>query len=203
MDIQAQNANKSGVFVEFGVGGYVGSTPRSEIGFIDDNLMFKCQSGGAFSIGYGYRLKFCPHWAYEVKAEGQTAFNNPIHALVGRFVPVGFRYTSVEVWRNFSLYAHANIGAAIAVQSVKNVNHTGQFDNQFNIISDDTDNKIKGHRGSERFGLAHSLGVGVNLTTHFYTEVSYSGQTMFNASGKNGKGTLTYGYFGAILGYRF
>lgn len=196
-DIHAQNANRSGVFVELGAGGYVGSTPRTEIGIIDNNLMVKCQSGGVFSIGVGYRLRFRPHWAYEVKAEAQTAFNNPIHGLVGRFLPVGFRYTSVEFWRNFSLYAHANLGAAIAAQP-----GIWTYWNQ-QEIPNGSFTKLKGYVGDERFGPAYSLGVGLNLTTHFYLEGCFNGQSIISAVGKNGKGLLNYGTVGVLMGYRF
>ena len=195
--LHAQNANRNGIFVELGVGGYVGSTPRSEIGIFDNQLMFKCLGGGAFSIGTGYRLKFSPHWAYEVKAEAQTAFSNPIHSLVGRFLPVSFRYTSSELWRNYSLYGHINLGAAIAVQA-------GEYiDYHQSEIPVDSYSRLKGYWGGERVGPAYSLGVGVNLTTHFYVEACYNGQSIINAFGKNDKGTLNYGVVGVVVGYRF
>lgn len=195
--LQAQNANRSGAFVELGVGGYVGSTPRSEIGIIDNQLMVKCLTGGAFSIGTGYRLKFSPHWAYEVKAEAQTAFNDPVNGLVGRFLPISFRYTSAELWRNYSLYGHINLGAAIAVQSGEYVDYH-QSEIPVNSYV-----KLKGYWGEERLGPAYSLGVGVNLTTHLYVEGCFNGQVLISAWGKHSKGVLSYGTVGVAVGYRF
>ncbi|MBD5358235.1 MAG: hypothetical protein HDR88_14795 [Bacteroides sp.] len=196
----AQNANRSGFFLEAGIGGLVGDNVRTSISTTDNVMSYKCLSGMAGDFGLGYRLRFKRHWAYEVKAEGTIPFQDPIHALIGRFLPIGFRYTSGELWRNYSLYTHFNLGGAISVNGGK-IGH----DNLSNetLYPNMSDNKIKGYRYKEGYGAAYSLGVGINITTHFYAEACWDGQVLFDCYGKNGRGTLNGGMVAFVIGYRF
>lgn len=195
----AQNANRSGFFLEAGVGATVGSTMRSSFSITDDVFTFKCRTGMTVDFGLGYRLRFSPHWAYEFKANAQSNPDNIVNDFVGRALVAGFRYTSVEVWRNFSLYGHFNVGGAIAA-------NRGMIDygTIHGPLTNDMQNvKIKSFIGDEGFGAAYSLGIGVNVTTHFYVEYCWDAQYMFSCYGKNGKGNLHWGMSGIVLGYRF
>ena len=194
----AQNANRHGFFLELGIGGLVGDTPRSSISVTDNTVKYKCLSGGATDFGLGGRVRLGNHWAYEIKAEAQIPFANPIHSLVGRGLPIGFRYTSIEVWRNYSLYAHANVGGAIIV-------NRGMFYGNYNSIFPNTGElklKRNGH-GEEGYGISYSAGVGLNITTHIYAEACYNGQAMFDSFGKNGIGMNNFGIIAILFGYRF
>lgn len=196
----AQNANRSGFFLEAGIGGTVGSTPRSSFSTTDNVFTFKCRSGMMVDFGLGYRLRFSPHWAYEFKVNAQSNPGNIINDFTGRALPVGFRYTSVEVWRNFSLYCHFNVGGAISASNGQ-VGWYGMDQMTDNM----QDVEIKGFNGDghEAFGAAYSLGIGVNVTTHFYVEYCWDAQYMFSCYRKNGKGNLHWGMSGIVLGYRF
>lgn len=200
----AQNANRSGFFLEAGVGGTVGSTPRSSFSTIDNVFTFKCRSGLMVDFGLGYRLRFSPHWAYEFKVNAQSNPSNIVNDFVGRALPVGFRYTSVEVWRNFSLYAHFNAGAAISATRGMIGNTFGYNTYYDNLMTEGMkDFNIKGFKDSPGLGVSYSLGIGVNVTTHFYVEYCWDAQYMFACYGKNGKGNLHWGMSGIVLGYRF
>lgn len=196
----AQNANRSGFLLELGVGGIVGSTPRTVIFIKDNQMSYNCLSGGAVNFGLGYRIRIVNNWAYEAKVEAQIPFGNPIQSLVGRALPIGFRYTTNEIWRNYSLFAHANIGGALVINN-------GILDGYYyddKVTSTEQEIKINRREGGkDGFGVAYSVGVGINLTNHFYIEGCFDGQAMFNCYGKNGKGYLNYGIFAFALGYRF
>ena len=196
----AQNANRHGFFLELGIGGLVGDTPRSSIFTTDNVVKYKYLAGAAADFGLGGRIRIGNHWAYEIKAEAQFPFANPIHSLVGRALPIGFRYTSVEVWRNYSLYTHANLGGAIIV-------NRGMFWGEGNTIYPNTNEiklkRRKGGYGEEGYGVSYSAGIGLNITTHAYAEACYNGQAMFNSYGKNGIGMNNFGILAFLIGYRF
>ncbi|MDE7420574.1 MAG: hypothetical protein K2N35_10230 [Muribaculaceae bacterium] len=188
----AQNANRHGFFLELGIGGLVGDTPRSSIFTTDNVLKYKYLSGGSADFGLGGRVRFGNHWAYEIKAEAQFPFANPIHSLVGRALPIGFRYTSVEIYRNYSLYTHFNLGGAVTMNR--------GLCNSDQLLLPNMNEVSLDYVG---FGAAYSLGVGVNITTHLYIEAVFNGQVILESYGKNGKGTNNYGMVGCVAGYRF
>lgn len=191
----AQNANRHGFFLELGIGGLVGNTPRSSILITDNVVKYKCLTGAAADFGFGGRFRIGSHWAYEVKAEALIPFENPIYSFVGRALPVGFRYTSNEIWRNYSLYAHANLGGAIIV-------NRGIY-REWGITFFPNTEEIKLKTDGAGYGIAYSAGLGVNLTTHLYAEACYNGQAMFNCFGKNGMGMNNFGIIAFLVGYRF
>lgn len=212
----AQNANRSGFFLEAGIGGMIGDTPRTSLSITNNVMTYKCISGTVGDFGLGVRLKFANHWSYEIKAEGQFPFDKPLQALVGRFLPIGFRYTSGELWRNHSVYAHINLGAAITVNNGiignGNLHHSStdvidmikaKHHGAFVLFPNTPETEIIGYVGNEGYGVAYSAGVGVNLTNHFYIEGCLSAQSFFSSYGQNGKGTLTGGIVACVLGYRF
>ncbi|MDE6548927.1 MAG: hypothetical protein K2L22_08015 [Muribaculaceae bacterium] len=192
----AQNANRSGFFLEAGIGGLIGNTPRNSFSITDNVMYYKCLSGAAADFGLGARARMNNHWAYEFKAEATIPLNNPINALVGRCLPVGFRYTSPEIWRNYSLYTHFNVGGAIVVNG--GIAHSNEV-----LLPNLNYVKFGYVDGGERYGAAYSLGLGINITTHFYVEAVFDGQAIFNSYGKNGLGTNVYGMVGCVVGYRF
>lgn len=192
----AQNANRSGFFLEAGAGATVGSTPRVSYTLTNNDFTFKCASGLSVDFGLGYRLRTSSHWAYEFKANAQSVTSYLKDSFVARALPVGFRYTSVEIWRNFSLYCHFNIGGALAAGR-------GKIDPWSDLKPDAHYVPVEGFDDDLGFGAACSLGLGINLTTHFYMEYCWDSQAIFGAYGKDGKGTYHWGMSGLVIGYRF
>lgn len=212
----AQNANRSGFFLEAGIGGMIGDSPRTSISVTNNVMSYKCISGTVGDFGLGVRLRVANHWAYEIKAEGQFPFKKPLQALVGRFLPVGFRYTSGELWRNYSIYAHVNFGGAITVNNGiigrDNLKHSStsvidmikdDYHGSFVLFPNTPETEIIGYVGNEGYGVSYSAGVGVNLTNHLYIEACLNAQTLFNCYGQKGKGSITNGVAGCIIGYKF
>ena len=59
----AQHANRSGFFLEAGIGGLVGNTPRNSFSITDNVMYYKCLSGAAADFGLGARARMNNHWA--------------------------------------------------------------------------------------------------------------------------------------------
>lgn len=195
----AQNANRSGFFLEAGIGGLIGNTPRSSISIEDNIMYYKCISGAAMDFGFGGRFRIKSHWAYELKFEAQFPISSPYNNMIGRCLPVSFRYTSLEIYKNYSLYTHVSLGAAIVANSgiiTWNIDNPTLYPNTPAI-------EFKGFLEGVGLGPAYSLGLGVNMTTHVYAEANWNGQTIFGAYGKNGNEVINYGSIGFVVGYRF
>ena len=196
----AQNANRSGFFLEAGIGGLVGNTPRTSIFSTDNVLYYKTLSGAAVVLGFGGRFRIGNHWAYELKIDIQSPLSSPLNNMIGRFLPVSFRYTSTEIYRNYSLYAHMNLGASIVGN--RGIIEWDSFDNE-TFYPNTPDKELNGFNGGVGIGPAYSLGIGVNITTHVYVEAFCNGQAIIGAYGKNGNEIINYGLVGILAGYRF
>lgn len=201
---KGQNANRDGFFVELGIGCFVGNTPRTSISVADNVMNFKCLNGSAANFGFGGRLRIKSHWAYEFKLDTHIPFKNTIDNFVFRLLPMGVRYTSSEIWRNNSLYFHINLGGALSANSgiINGGNLEGFIDYDNVLYPDMQEEKIKGFEEKGK-GIAYSVGVGANITTHFYMEGCFNAQVLFDCYSKNGNGMINYGVPTFILGYRF
>ena len=204
----AQNANRSGFFLEAGIGGMIGSTPRMSIEIVDNVVYNKFVYGTAADLGLGGRFRIGNHWAYEIKAEGMIPLCDPINAIVGRFLPIGFRYTSGELWKNYSIYAHVNIGGALtglSGQFWKYYSYSTQimhyYDNEGIIFPDASTIRLKS--GVVSGGASYSVGIGINLNQHLYLEGCFDAQFMFDCFGKYNSSILHFGAVSGVLGYRF
>ncbi len=192
----AQNANRKGFFVEAGFGGLVGNSIRSSVKITNNTLQYKCLAGSLVEIGLGGRFRSGNHWAYEFKLGCQTNLSEPVYGMCFRILPVGFRYTSIEIWRNISLFSHFNVGTTIGLNNGKmpRVIPTLFPETPFIDIEESTSCGV---------GLGYSLGIGANLTNHCYLELCYNAQALFNSIGNKGKGTVNGGLLGVSIGYRF
>lgn len=120
--LQAQNANRSGVFVELGAGLTAGDSPNQAgeivsefIPTVDNkatlNLYRKVDktSGVCANLGVGYRWATSLHFAFELKLQAMSHVSNFTETLAINLKP-GVRYTSREISGSTSLYANANVG---------------------------------------------------------------------------------------------
>lgn len=203
----AQNANRSGFFLEAAVGGTTGSTPAIGYSAKDGKVTAYCLSGTAVNFALGFRRATARHWAYEFRLEGQTSTDDFERGLTAKLLPVGFRYTSPELFRNYSLFFHFNLGGAIGAANVSpedvlvNSDNGGYDYNQtININSPRKDAKAFDNIS---YGAAYELGIGVNLSNHFYVEALWDSQVMIDTFGKEGQKALHWGMVGARIGYRF
>ena len=207
--ISAQSANRSGFFIEAGIGGIVGDTPLKSWGMKDNVVYGKCVAGPALDVGFGGRFRTGRHWAYQITAEMQMPFSQPIETMTIRAMPVGFRYVSTELWRNYSLYAHLDLGFALVSNRGKSVTGHSDKDAEYNDGYQEY-GEYQGAFSHPGWGVAYSAGIGVNLTTHLYLEGFFKGQMLFGAYGvKTVSDTyikghpLNGGFAGVLVGYRF
>ncbi len=213
----AQNANRSGVFVEAGVGLFTGQTPRTSVGrTMDDQFVYTVAKGCAIDLSAGYRLRFANHWAYEWRAglEASPAHFNPFFN--PKFFPIGFRYTSTELFRNSSLYAHANLGISFCPFGDPDdfgyvEGEDRWIDKMYNPLRPG-ETKCLEANWNYQCGIVYSLGIGLNITNHLYAGLTYDAQVnisryynayypgIFHHSGHK---SIYWGTIGLRIGYRF
>lgn len=198
----AQNANRSGFFIEAGVGGACGNTPRTALLHQDGQVLVKYASGGVFDGYLGGRFRTSNHWAFDIRLGAQAAFSALKPTLTIKAMP-GMRYTSNELFGNVSLYGALVVGGAFGFGyglcgSVIPENGEYKLD----------DLKHRWHLGTDYeqddlWGVSYMIAVGLNVTTHFYAGLLWDGQYMFALN----QGTIfpnpSWGMLGVQLGYRF
>lgn len=120
----AQNANRSGLFVELSPGIYVGNTPvldvetkQTVVGnkYVTE-IVEKHLSGLNLEIAAGYRWAFARHWALDAKV-GFSLPTSRTHELWTIEILPGLRYTSKELGSsNVSLFAGFNAGLGFQIE---------------------------------------------------------------------------------------
>lgn len=155
----AQNANRSGFFMEFGAGSFATTPPveRVSVNFTQSATQTPVTMDRIEHVEYesdmkyvgviGYRRATSRHWACEIRTE---------YVFGGRFMAVnimpGMRYTSREIYKNISLYGGFNAGVAFRLDNT-----------EYN---------------EDIVGAAANVEFGVNLTNKLYIGVFYSAQML-------------------------
>ena len=199
----AQNANRNGFFMEVAVGGTTGSTPQTSYGILDGNLTVFHAHGTSVNFTLGARRRISSYAAYEFALELQSPTDAFTTQPVAKLMPLSFRFTTPEFWRNFSFYINFRLGGAFG-----NKGKLDYFDAYYPDPSDILVLRSDERRDVALFeevagGAAYQLGFGVNLSNHFYAGFSWDAQYMFDQY-RNGKAeNLHWGMAGLLLGYRF
>lgn len=169
----AQNANRSGFFVELG-GGAIAGSPYVYFGKEDGAVL----KGFDASLGLGYRYALGRACAVEMKLQISAGINDNIDdSSVISFMP-GFRYTTRELFGNSSMYLGFNLG-------------TCKFGGDYDPSAFDTyyyDN------GGEGWGFSYGLTAGLNITSSWYAGLFWDGNV---CSGTH------WGVVGIRGGFRF
>ena len=181
----AQNANRSGFFLELSPGIYVGNTPVVDITtgqtFVGDKYVTtkttKYLSGFNIEFDAGYRWAFYRHWALDAKIGFWMPTTSDIIKNSSFEILPGLRYTSKEFKNsNISFFAGFNAGLGFNCSSF-------------------------GH-----LGIAYELKAGLNITNKFSIGLIWNAMTAI------GKSYIDYYYYanrthtgalGINLGYRF
>lgn len=107
----SQNANRGGIFMEAGLGLYVGTPPVSKIQWKNNTLSVFRPGGPDVNFGVGYRGATSSIFAWEVRMEITTDVTAPSTSVLS--VMPGFRITSKEIFGNSSLYFGLNLGLGV------------------------------------------------------------------------------------------
>lgn len=173
----AQVANRSGVFVEAGVGGLMGNTmiDESKSSISNGQEVIKTKTGVSYDAMVGYRWAFSRNWALD----GRVGFDNP-----GKWtmdIMPGIRYTTDDFIAGKSLFFQANAGISLVLENL---------DYELGMVSP-----------------ALQLQAGINITSQLYAGIYYFGHFMhYNWWTLDNLGfdrSRIFGTFGIRLGYRF
>lgn len=200
----AQNANRTGFFIEGAVGGTTGNTPRTSYGLDNGNLTLYHAHGTSVNLTFGFRVRISRYAAYEITAEAQS----PVDAIktqpVFKVMPISFRFTTPEFWRNYSFYFNFRVGGALGNRG--KMRYLGwYYDYDFSdFINIDKNSRHDFYLFDEvTGGVAYQIGFGLNITNHFYAGFSWDAQYMFNQYRNTKAESLHWGMAGLRLGYRF
>lgn len=176
----AQNANRSGLFVELSPGIYVGNTPALDVEtkqtvvgnkYVTE-IVEKHLSGLNLEIAAGYRWAFARHWALDAKVGFSLPTSRTNELWTIEILP-GLRYTSKELGSsNVSLFAGFNAGLGIQVSE---------------------ENPI----------FAYELKVGFNLSNRFSIGLVWNALSYLEAYDGVDHNSCHTGALGINLGYRF
>lgn len=164
--MQAQNANRSGFFIELQGGGAIGTVMdyRTEVygngnDYEDCNPYIK--GGFVGGIDLGYRFATSRAFAFEVKVDAWSNFLDFGKCLYLDLLP-GIRWTSEEIASNVSMFLSLNAG--------------------FGILKEDV-----------QMNIPIEIGLGCNLTNQFYLGLFLSERIYM---GDSISGYYDSGYYG-------
>ena len=195
--VSAQNANRKGFFIEAAVGGSVGTPPVGGLSIQDGQLMAHYYGGTMLNLAFGPRFRTGSHTAFDFRIEAQANTARITQSLVLKAMP-GMRITTGELFGNISMYISANIGFAAADSGCS------RFRNGDFVPDDGTIADWNLWEDAPSFGAAYAIGIGLNITTHFYGGFIWDAQYMIHQT----RDAITwenlhYGMAGLRLGYRF
>lgn len=191
--VSAQNANRSGFFLEAGVGVPIGTTPTYKLKVENDVLVGYRAGGIGYEAALGYRYALSVPCAIEIMAQF-SALSSNLDSTGAISVMPGFRYTTTEILGNMSLYFGVNAGLALGKDyiSYRSYNYSSQ------VISDDFYGDWAGSLGG-----TGQISFGLNITSSLSIGVAYQQYFMNDKlSGVEDK-MLSWGTATLSLGYRF
>lgn len=188
----AQNANRTGIFIEVGAGYSMGNTPMINASVSDETVHFDYTDGTGIFLDGGWRQAMSAHSALEAKIQLQFNYKNTAPTTFIKFMPGYKFFFSNKGFKN--LYLGANIGVAIgssvAVQKYSKTNSKYDTLEPAKAFDD------------KRIGLAYSTEIGYNLTSDSYIALSWEGQYIKQSS-PVGYSMRNWGLIGAKFGYKF
>lgn len=191
----AQNANRTGFFVEAAIGGTVGSTPRVAAELQGTQLMAYNASGAAFNVAFGPRVRVAKQFAMDLRFVLQAPTSYVTTVPAGKIM-TDVRYISKELFGNMSLYGQLGVGGAFSASYYRGIPDQLPANGEKKKFTMSDANDVAA-------GIAYNVAVGLNITSHFYGGLVWDGQYMFNQYQSEDKTKLNWGLMGLQVGYRF
>ena len=213
IELSAQNANRSGLFIEAGGGYLLGTVPVSKLEWKDNALKILIPDGPDINLAVGYRGATSSVFAWQIKAELSTVPPDFETTMVLAFMP-GIRLTTKELFGNTSLYFGLDAGFALGRSSSYSTRYL-----YFPVNGEEYDEITRG--GLDSVGMKMGLSVGMNFTSKFYGGFYCDYNLIFDQVNRNSfKDMEIHSYFdsneiyfpdnknlwgsvGVRLGYRF
>lgn len=195
----AQNANRSGFFIEGGAGFLVGNPPIKKVIWKDNVLSAVKPSGPDINLGLGYRRASSRVFAWEVKTQFSIVPSAAANTVNLALLP-GIRYTTAEIFSNTSLYFGLNVGLVLGTES--DFYAPGLYPDKNWERSPDIYDFCS-------VGAKINLTAGFNVTSSFYAGLYFDYSIMNYQFGRleqmnnDSSDANSWGSVGVRLGYRF
>lgn len=127
--VSAQNANRSGFFLELGAGGFVINPPMLKVtttykqtgtsvpSTISGNDVIEYENVLKYSFNVGYRFAKSRHWAVDCRLNCMFS-DGMLDEMFVVGIMYGARYVSPELFRNFSLYGALSVGPMFRLDKI-------------------------------------------------------------------------------------
>lgn len=185
INVMAQNANRSGIFVEAGLGFGMGSLPTI-IGaeLKDSELKVKKATGFGFDIATGYRYAYNKSSALELKLKYETLVKSVPATSAIKIMPGYKQFVSKALGGSYF-----GINAGVIISSKGSTNRLGYVE-------------TAGFLNPMSVGFAYEVELGKCLTSNQYVGLFWDYQYLKGNSIK-GYEKRDYGMLGLQYGYRF
>ncbi len=199
----AQNANRSGIFIEAAGGGSIGNGPLIGLSMDGPNLMGYYAGGAVLNLAVGAQFRISDHNAIGFRAEAQSNVSHFTQSLVLKAMP-GLRISTDELFANISMYINVNAGLAVADSGKPDFTYYDDRESEHYVVPGDGSVVKWDSIKDASLGVAYEIGVGLNITSRFYGGLVWDAQIMFDQTRDlDPTGILHYGMAGIRLGYRF
>lgn len=182
---EAQNANRSGVFIELGPGISLSSQSPINDAYLEGvNIKLDRSSGPGFLVNTGYRYTRWISSAIEIKVQYQANFSHTASTSLIKFMP-GYKWFAPKSMSG--VIVGANIG--VVLSSTGSTAEPGYV-------------KPAGFLDPMKIGLAWSVELGYAINRHLYSCIVWDAQS---TKGQTTQGVETCDWFmcAVKLGYRF
>lgn len=112
LTVNAQNANRSGLFGDLGFGISLGNSPITKAYLQSNSIKVEYGSGAGMIVGFGYRYAIGKFTAIEGKVEYMNTFKEAAATSMLRILPGGRIYFA-NFKNNKSIFVGANVGVAL------------------------------------------------------------------------------------------
>lgn len=170
----AQNANKSGLYLDVGIGYALGNLPVVNVAFEGSTFTFEYPNSAGMIIDAGYRYTQWKNSALDFKFQYQSVFNKITPSTVLKLMPGYVHFFRMGKGRLF--YAGVNAGVAFGSKGLK----SGYWHETGYTHSDITYSKPEagGALSPGSTGLAYAIEAGITLGKLFSLSAAWDAQIL-------------------------
>lgn len=195
--VQAQNANKSGLFFDAGIGYAMGKLPVVDMALEESVISLDYPNSACLVIDAGYRYTKWKQSAVEMKFQYQGNFKKIAASSVIKIMPGYVHYFKLRKGRLF--YAEANVGVAFGSKGLKSAywKESGITSSRLSFQKVES----AGALSPSAIGLGYGLEAGLTLGKLWSLSAAWDAQVLKQYSSEGLK-THNWGMMSVKIGMR-